>query len=319
MEPVAGKLIYDETRTARVSSPIAGRVMGNIASLGQRVAKGDVLVELDSPELGQAQADEAKARADQQLAEHAYQRVKNLFDNGVAPRKDLEQAQDDLARARSEADRARLRLSNLGVAGGRADDRFRLHAPIAGVVTERKLNPGLEVRPDMPDPLFVISDLGRLWVQMDIFEKDLGLIRVGQQVRVSVPAFPDQPLTAVVDYIGQVVDDTTRTVKVRCLLDNPTGRLLPAMYASVEPLSAPGDQAIVVPLTALFTEGESDWAFVALGEGIYQKRPVKVGLRLKDRAVIASGLNVGERLIVDGALLLRTEEDAEQAGAEATP
>jgi len=115
-----------------VSSPIAGRVVGSIANLGQPVVKGDVLVELDSPDLGQAQADEAKARADQQLAEHAFQRVKDLFDNGVAPRKELEQAQDDLARARSEADQARLRLSNLGVASGRADDRFRLlPGPIA--------------------------------------------------------------------------------------------------------------------------------------------------------------------------------------------
>lgn len=319
MEPVSGKLSYDETRTARVSSPISGRVVGSIAALGQPVAKGDSLMELDSPDVGQAQADEAKASADLQLAEHAHQRIKDLFDNGVAPRKDLEQAQDDLTRARSEAERARLRLTNLGVGTGHTDNRFRLHAPIAGVVTERNVTPGLEVRPDLADPLFVISDLSRLWVQMDIYEKDLGLIHVGQQVLVDVPAFPGETFGATVDYIGLVVDETTRTVKVRCLLDNPKKRLLPAMYAGVEPQSDPADRAIVVPLTALFTEGESDWAFVAIGDGQYLKRPVKVGLRLKDRAVILSGLNAGERLVVDGALLLRTEEDAEQDAAGATP
>ena len=109
-----------------------------------------------------------------------------------------------------------------------------------------------------------------------------------------------------------MVEETTRTVKVRCILPNADIRLLPAMYAAIDVRSEPDDQAVVVPLTALFTEGESDWLFVAIGDGHYQKRPVKAGLRLKDRAVILEGLHSAERLVVDGALLLRTEEDAEQ-------
>jgi cobalt-zinc-cadmium efflux system membrane fusion protein len=230
----------------------------------------------------------------------------------VAPRKDFEQAEDDLARARSEAERARLKLANLGIHGNRTDDRFTLKAPIAGVITERNINPGMEIRSDRSDPLFVISDLDRVWVLMDVFEKDIGLIHVGQQVAVHVQAFPDQGFAGTVDYLSQVVDDTTRTVKVRCVLANPEHKLLPAMYASVEVLSDPGDTAIIVPLDALFTEGESDWLFVALGEGRYQKRPVKVGLRLKNRAVISDGLSAGEWLVADGALLLRSEEDTEQ-------
>jgi len=312
MDPVTGKITYDETRTARVSSPIAGRVTGAIAALGAQVKAGDALAELDSPELGQAQSDYAGAQADLNLANRAFQRMQELYANGIAPRKDQEQAQDNLARARSEAERARLRLANLGVRNGRTDNRFALHAPVAGAITERNINPGMEVRPDLSDPLFVISDLSKLWVQMDIFEKDIGLIHVGAQVLVRVPAYPNEIFTATVSYIGQVVDETTRTVKVRCSLSNEEFRLLPAMYTAIEVQSAPNDRAVVVPLTALFTEEESDWLFVAVGDGHYQKRPVKAGLRLKDKAVILEGLNPGERLVVDGALLLRTEEDAEQ-------
>jgi cobalt-zinc-cadmium efflux system membrane fusion protein len=170
----------------------------------------------------------------------------------------------------------------------------------------------MEVRPDLDAPLFVISDLSKLWIQMDIFEKDIGLIHAGAQVLVRVPAYPGEVFTATVSYIGQVVEETTRTVKVRCTLPNDDFRLLPAMYTAIEVQSAPNDEAVVVPLTALFTEEESDWLFVAIGDGHYQKRPVKAGLRLKDRAVILDGLKPGERLVVDGALLLRTEEDAEQ-------
>jgi cobalt-zinc-cadmium efflux system membrane fusion protein len=233
----------------------------------------------------------------------------------------MEQAQDTVTRARSEAERAKLKLANLGVNNARTDNRFALHAPISGVVTERTINPGMEVRPDMPAPLFVISDLTQLWVQLDIFEKDLGLIHVGAKVLLHVPAYPNETFTATISYINQVVDETTRTVKVRCSVPNADGRLLPAMYAEVEVQSDPNDKAIVVPLTALFTEAESDWLFVAIGDGHYQKRPVTAGLRLKDKAVIAQGLKAGERLVVDGALLLRTEEDSEQESqaAEANP
>jgi cobalt-zinc-cadmium efflux system membrane fusion protein len=151
-----------------------------------------------------------------------------------------------------------------------------------------------------------------------VFEKDIGVIHVGQHILVRVQAYPNQSFPATVDYISRVVDDNSRTVKVRCVLPNPEKKLLPAMYASVEVQSGPEDMGIVIPLNSLFTEGESDWVFVAMDQGHYQKRPVKVGLRLKDKAVIDEGLKPGERLVVSGALLLRTEQDAEvQTGESA--
>ena len=319
MDQVSGTIAYDETRTVRVASPIAGRVTGDIAPLGARLKAGAPLATLDSPELGQAQADHVKAQADRNLAERAFQRQQDLFDHGVAPRKDFDQAQDELTRARSEAERSRLKLVNLGVKGDSTDNRFTLHAPIAGEITERAINPGMEVRPDLATPLFVLSDLSRLWVLLDVFEKDIGLIHLGQQVLVKVPAWPEQEFKATVDYISRVVDDNTRTVKVRCVLPNPDNKLLPAMYASVEVQSDAGDLGLVVPLNSLFTEGESDWVFVAIDNDHYQKRPVRVGLRLKDKAVITEGLKPGERLVVGGALLLRTEQDAEVQSGETAP
>jgi cobalt-zinc-cadmium efflux system membrane fusion protein len=320
MDRVTAQIAYDETRTVRVASPIAGRVTGGIAMLGARLQAGDTLASLDSPDLGQAQSDYVEAQADLNLAERTFRRQKELFDHGVAPRKDFDQAQDEVTRSRSETERARLKLANLGVKGERTDNRFTLHAPISGEITERNINPGMEVRPDLAAPLFVLSDLSRLWVLLDVFEKDIGLIHSGQQISVRVQAYPDKSFPATVEYISRVVDANSRTVKVRCLLPNPEKKLLPSMFASVEVQSDPDDLGIVIPLNALFTEGESDWVFVAIDRDHYQKRPVKVGLRLKDKAVIDAGLKVGDRLVIDGALLLRTEEDAEQEGeAETKP
>jgi cobalt-zinc-cadmium efflux system membrane fusion protein len=319
MDQLTATISYDETRTARVSSPIAGRVIGNIAPLGARLQVGEALATLDSPDLGQAQSDYGKAQADQNLAERTYQRQKELFEHGVAPRKDFDQAQDDVERARNETERARLKLVNLGVKGEHTDNRFTLHAPLAGEVTERNINPGMEVRPDLADPLFVLSDLSRLWVLMDVFEKDIGLIHTGQQIMVKVQAYPNRSFPATVDYISRKVDETSRTVKVRALVANADKKLLPSMFAAVEVESDLADKGIVIPLNALFTEGESDWVFVAIDRDHYQKRPVRVGLRLKDRAVISEGLKPGDRLVVDGALLLRTEQDTEVQSGETAP
>ncbi|SCX88463.1 efflux RND transporter periplasmic adaptor subunit [Nitrosospira sp. Nsp13] len=319
MDAVTGKITYDETRTARVSSPIAGRVTGGIAALGAYVRTGDTLAELNSPELGQAQSAYAGAMSDLNLANRTFQRIQELYDNGIAPRKEREQAEDSLIRARSEAERARLKLVNLGVRSQRPDNRFVLHAPLSGTITERNINPGMEVRSDLTVPLFVISDLDQLWVQMDIFEKDIGLIHAGATVLLQVPAYRGEDFTATVGYISQVVNETTRTVKVRCILPNAERRLLPAMFASITVQSDADDLAVVVPLNAIFADKESDWAYVNIGDYHYQKRPVTVGLRLKDRAVILDGLKPGDRLVVGGALLLRTEQDTEQQSGESAP
>lgn len=313
MEPVAGKVSYDETQTTRIASPINGRVVSpKLAELGTAVEKGAVLIELDSPDLGQAQSDYATALANLKLAEKAHRRSQELYEGKAIALKDLEQADDSLSVAKAEAERARLRLANLWIKGARENNRYVLRSPIAGTITERNVNPGMEVTPDLSDPLYVVSDIRHLWVFMNVFEKDLGLIHTGQKVLVRVPAHPGQRFPATVQYIGQVVDENTRTVLVRCVLDNPEKKLLPAMYATVDVLSDPDDKALVIPLTAVFTEKETDVVYVALAENHYQKRPIKIGLRLKNQAVVEAGLQPGERLVTEGALQLMAEEAQEE-------
>lgn len=316
MEPVAGMIAYDDTRTARITSPLAGRVVSALPALGAAVKVGTPLVELDSPELGQAKEDYQNALADAELADKAFRRANELFEGAVLPRKELEKAQDDVQRARNEVQRTRLRLRNLGAPETGVDDRFALRSPVTGEITERHINPGMEVRPDLPDPLFIVSDLNHLWVLMDVYEKDLGHIHVGMKVMVTVPAYPNETFPATVTYIDKVVDNDTRTVKVRCAIDNPGEKLLPAMYATVELLAEQAQQAIVLPLSAIFTQGEGDAVFVVTGDGRYQQKAVTVGTRFKDRAIVAQGINSGDTVVVDGALLLRAEQaQATQAGA----
>jgi cobalt-zinc-cadmium efflux system membrane fusion protein len=311
LEPLAGKITYNESVTSRISSPVAGRVIGTPVALGTQVQSGSTLLELDSPDVAAAEADYAKAQADLTLAKKSLNRQQELYTGKAVSQKDLEQAQDYFNDARSEVQRAQQRLKNLRISTRQSDGRFALRSPVPGVVVERNVNPGMEVRPDLDAPLFVVSGLKKLTVLMEVFEVNLGKIRLGQKLSISVPAYQGEIFPATVQYIGQVLNENTRTVQVRCDLPNPDGRLLPGMYATITLESDPGDQAFVIPSTAVFTEGDNDYVFIALDENHYQKRPVEIGLRLKDKAVITGGLQPNEQLVTEGALMLRAEEEVE--------
>jgi cobalt-zinc-cadmium efflux system membrane fusion protein len=305
-EPLNGRIAYNENFTARVSSPIAGRVITLKAQPGDRVKAGDALLTLDSPDLAQAAADLDKAKADDMRKQLAYERAKKLYEGEVLPRKDFESAEADLAQVHAETQRARLRLRNL-VPGSSPGERFALRAPISGVVAERKVNPGTEVRPDLPDPLYIITDPRHLWAIIDLPERNLDKVAEGHPVAVEVDAFPGQRFSARIAKVGVTVDPATRRVQVRCDLPNPDNKLKPEMYARVTLLSDENQSAVRVPNTAIITEGMYTYVFMEQSAGVFEKH--RVSLRLQDRifSYIDSGLKSGERIVVSGALLLNSE------------
>lgn len=305
-EPLNGRITYNENFTARVSSPIAGRIVSLRLQPGDAVRAGDALLALDSPELAQAVADQSKAQADETRKRLALERAQKLHDGEVLPRKDLESAEADLAQARAEAERARLRLRNLAPAGG-ARENYVLHSPISGVVTERRANPGLEVRPDLAEPLYVITDPARLWVMIDLPERNLSKVEPGHPVAVEVDAWPGERFPGTIEKVGETVDAATRRIQVRCSLPNPARRLKPEMYARVTLLADEQQRALRVPNGALITEGLYSHLFVERSAGVFEKRRVSLRLQDRDFSYVASGLNRGERVVASGALLLNSE------------
>jgi cobalt-zinc-cadmium efflux system membrane fusion protein len=304
LDPLHGRIAYDDNVTARVSSPIAGRATRIAVQAGDKVAVGQPLLWMDSPDYAQALADLRKAEVDAHQKALAFDRAKILLEGEVLARKDFEAAEGDLRQAQAERDRARSRFRNLSPGGG--GEGFALRAPLGGIVTERQANPGTEVRPDAAQPLFVISDPTRLWVMVELSEKDLDKMRVGQQVAVDVDAYPDERFPARVLAIGDVIDPATRRVTVRCAVDNPGRRLKPEMYARVVPL-AEGPELPQVPNSALVTEGLHTFLFVETQQGVLEKRPVVLAFRGHDRSFVREGLKPGERVVTSGALLLNAE------------
>lgn len=305
LEPLHGRIAYDDNVTARISSPIAGRVVKIGAQAGDKVAAGQPLLWLDSPDYAQARADLHKAEADMRLKQLAFGRASTLFENEVLARKDFEAAENDVHQSQAEAERARARFHNLNP-GGAGKDGFALRATLAGVVTERQANPGSEVRPDAPAPLFVVTDPARLWVIVDLPEKDLAKVRTGQPVLVEVDAYPGERFPAKILAIGDVVDPATRRVVVRCQLSNDKRLLKPEMYARVTP-SAEGAPLPRVPNPALVTEGLHTYLFVETAPGVLEKRRVVLAFRGQEASYVKEGLAASERVVTAGALLLNAE------------
>jgi cobalt-zinc-cadmium efflux system membrane fusion protein len=305
-EPLNGRVAFNEDVTARVSSPISGRVVSLAAQTGDAVKAGGTLAILDSPDLAAAVADLRKAQADEARKKPALERARSLYEAGVFARKDLEAAEADDRQARAETERAAMRLRNLAPGGGE-DGRYEVRAPIAGTVADRQLNPGMEVRPDLPNPLFIVTNPARLWVVIDLPERDLSKVAPGQPVSVQVDAWPDECFPGRIEKIGEVVDPATRRVQVRCSLANPEHRLKPEMYARVTLLADENRTAVRLPNTALVTEGLYSYVFVEQNPGVFKRRRVQLAVQDRDYSYVASGVEPGERVVVAGAVLLNSE------------
>ena len=308
LDPLSARVAYDENVTARVSSPIAGRVTKILVQPGDRVAAGQLLAILDAPDFAAAVADVAKSAADLQLKQKAFSRASELYQAEVIARKDFENSESDLRQAEAESSRAKLRLRNLDHGMARnASGVYELRAPVAGVVSERSINPGSEVRPDLPAPLFVITDPTHLWVLVDLPERNLGAVQVKQEVVIEVDAYPDERFPARVSSIGEVLDPLTRRIQVRCDLANPKRLLKPEMYARVTPIAGKQNLLPRISNSALITEGLYSFVFVEKEPGVFERRRVELGLKGRSVSYVKSGLAGGDRVVIGGALLLNSE------------
>ncbi len=307
VEPLNGRIAYDDNRTARVFSPINGRVLKIAVDAGSEVKAGDELLLLDAPDYAQAAADHAKAQADLKRKKLAFERARGLLMSSGISLRDLEAADADFHQAEAEAQRAEARLHNLQSAARLVDGRFALRAPLAGIVSERQVSSGSEVRPDAPNPLFVITDPAHLWVLIDLPERYLGKITLGQLVVAEVDAYPGESFRGKVTVISETVDTVTRRIQVRAEIDEATRRLKPEMFARVTPVADEHVTLPRIPNSALFTLGLHSFVFVEQAPGVLQRRQVVLGLQGREHSYVKEGLHAGERIVTTGALLLNSE------------
>lgn len=318
------KLVWNEERTQRIYPSFAGRVTAIKVDVGQHVSAGAPLAVLASPDFGQAQSDTARAEADARLAAKALQRQRELFDAGIIARKELEQAEADQERARAEVDRAQARTRLYGGSGS-INQQLVLSASLAGMVVERNVNPGQELRPELSGPgvpaLFVVTDPASLWLQIDARETEIGVVRPGQRFKLRVPALAGQEFEGRIVTSSDFIDPLTRTIKVRASVANPK-RLLKAEMLATALFERRFERGLVVPASAVLLHGSQHRVFVQTQPGTFEPRRVELSYEGSREVVISSGLQSGEQVVTDNVLLLArqfrlAESESKPAAAEA--
>jgi cobalt-zinc-cadmium efflux system membrane fusion protein len=299
-----GRVVWNEDHTVRVFAPFGGRVMSIAVRPGDRVKAGQTLAVVAAPELGMAQAEARKADNDYALAQKSLARIAELHGAGVAAAKDLQAAQADVARTAAERERTHARLKLYGKTET-VDQTLQLKSPIAGVVVERNLNPGQELRPENQGEkgLFVVSDPTHLWFLLDVAEKDVGLVKPGTDVKIATTSMGDDRATGRIAHVADVVDPQTRSVKVRGTIDNADQRLKAEMYVVAE-LRVAAAGGYLVPARAVYLRGEQHYVFIDQGEGRFARRAIRTGPLSDGYQVVLEGLAATDRVVVDGSLLL---------------
>lgn len=296
-----GIVRYDETRIADVNLKLEGWIRDlNVDYTGRFVQRGERLFTFYSPEL---------------LA------TQNEYLLALKTRDQMKQSQ--VADAREYADRLveaarqRLGLWDLPADQLRALEETRqpqasvpFMSPVTGHVIEKQAIQGMHVMPGQT--LYKIVDLSSVWVEADVYERDMALVRVGQRATVTLDAYPGERFQGRATYVYPFVEEKTRTVRVRFQLSNPQGRLKPGMYASVE-LMAPGAMGLTVPADALLDSGNQQIVFIALGDGYFEPRRVRVGRRIGNAIEIMDGVKEGEQVATGATFFLDSESQLRAA------
>lgn len=307
----------NEDRLAHVSPRIPGRVVQVRKLLGETVKTGDILAVLDSVELGKAKADYLKFQALTRVHEKNYQRERRLFEQKIASQKEVLDAEAAYLTAKAEFEAAHAMLHLYGLSDEETHrltwqtrepiSHFPLLSPFSGIVAEKDLTIGEVVSPEKH--VYTIADLSTLWIQLDVYEKDLAKIQRGQQVAIIADSYPQETFHGAISYIGSLLNETTRTIPTRVEIPNPGDRLKPGMFASavIATQEDSAATALVVPADAVQRVAGETIVFVPSGEGMFARRQVIVGKQSDGWIEVKEGIQAGEQVVTEGSFALKSE------------
>ncbi|HEX7664288.1 MAG TPA: efflux RND transporter periplasmic adaptor subunit, partial [Polyangiaceae bacterium] len=269
---------------------------------GDAVKPGTPLFSLDSTDLVSAQSDYLKAKSALAQAELSLARQKDLTEHGIGAQRELEQATTDRDTAKDELERTQTRLSLLHVGPGNVGGLLTVTSPIEGRVIDLSTAPG-QYQNDPATVLMIVADLSTVWVTASVQEKDIRRVQQGDDATATFTAYPGESFTGHVLFVGDLLDPDTRTIKVRVEFDNSDRRLKPGMFSSVT-FKNKAIPEVVIPTTAVVLSGEKSQVYVEKAPWTFEKRPVELGDQLNGRVAVVRGIDVGDRIIEENAVMM---------------
>ena len=309
-----GSIDFNEEMAVQVFTPYQGRIVGLFASVGDDVKKGQTLFTIDSPDLVQASSTLISAAGVLELTSRNLQRLKGLYETRAIAQKDLDQAVSDQQAAEAALRAARDAVRLFGktdaeidriISQRHVDPILVVPSPISGRITARNAAPGLFVQPGNPPAPYSVADISTMWMLANVAESDSPAFRIGQEVSVSVMAYPGRLFKGRISTIGATVDPATRRVLIRSEIADPGHELRSGMFANFvirtgEPMRSPA-----VPFNGVVREGDGSMTvWVTTDRRHFVKRTVKTGLQYDGFVQIVAGLRTGELVATEGALFL---------------
>lgn len=306
-ELIPARVVFDESRTVRLGTPLAGRVSAVYVAGGQPVKAGDPLFVVSSASLADMVANQQRARVERDTARASLRRTEDAVEAQVVPEKELVAARQALANAELATKLADEKLQSLhvrGASGAPAGASFTVTATRDGVVVERQVALGQTVSPDNGS-LIAIADLSSVWVVADVFGSQLAAVKPGTRARIVLGDSADVR-EAAVDQVAQVIDPDRHAVPVRIRIANRDGALRPNAHVQVRLLDPTPSQAML-PASAVMSDGKASFVYVEHPRGVFRRRNISVGAVSSGRVPVLSGLTVTDRVVVQGAILLDNE------------
>ncbi len=326
---IAGEIRLNENATVHLSPRIPGIIRAVNVDIGAEVRKDDVLFTVDSVELGQAQSDHERNMALAEFAGKTFQREKSLYEQKIGAESEMIEARmrfEEYQTARkasgqrlrvfglSESDIAALNPTNHSSLAG----ALAVRAPMNGTVIEKQAAVGELVEPGKD--VMVVADLNSVWMWGGVYERDLEILlkrnlAAGIPVEVSVPAFPGTTFHGQMNHIGSVMDESTRTVPVRIVIDNEDRRLRPGMFCQGLILMSTGEEVLVIPKAALLSDEGVDFVFTHMKDDYFLRVNVTKGREFAGSVEILKGLTLGQTIVTDGAFVLKSDVLRSKMGA----
>jgi cobalt-zinc-cadmium efflux system membrane fusion protein len=298
VRPVSGNL-------AEIAPPFAGRIVKSYIKLGQKVGAGSPIFELSSAEFYEAVKSYFSAQSANEVAQKNYNRQKELAADGITSQKELEQAQSEANIARQEFEQAKasLNIFNIDIASLQMGQPLKVISPISGEVVKSNITIGGYAKEDA-EPLAVIADLSKVWVAALVKEKYFGAIQKGDRVEIFTDAHPNKIIWGTIYYIGEMLDEETRSLEVIVECNNADRELKLGMFCETHFLSSP-TKAIILPATAIMQEQGNDYVFVEIAKGKFVRRKVETESIHKGNVRIISGVSESENVVIEGGIYLQ--------------
>jgi cobalt-zinc-cadmium efflux system membrane fusion protein len=293
-----------------VITQVSGPITRIVALPGQKVHRGQALAFIASPDYSQLRSNYLKAKDALNLAAKSYVRAQDLYQHHAIAQRDLEAAESAQVQAEADASSAAAALKVMGISdpdallARPASPEVPVLAPISGEVVEQLISPGQVIQAGSTQ-CFTISDMSNVWVLVNVYQKDLPFIRVGDPVEISTESYPDV-FHGRISYVAAALDPNTRTLQARIETANPGEKLKKDMYVTASVNAGEARNAIAVPDSAVLRDSENEpFVYAEQAPNQFGKRPVQLGETQKGQTQITDGLKPGDRIIADGSLFLQ--------------